>query len=337
MMVKRFMYGTLAIALATMTFVPVPSSEASGGVVGCAVGPGDDQCTFICPGFPILLAVWAYGGSLGAPVTLPGAVITGTCGTGSASCTADLGDFCTSTAATAGKLGTCTLDDLVIPDDAFGVCRNAGPAPVSDPSDAEPCPHATPHAHTYGSGGSTGARSDSASAGRTAGVTTVSDNNVLDCNGDGIGGDFDGDYEASLGGAFLGYGPWADEPICNYGLRTHGGTIVVSDLVFGPAVQFVIGADDTSGPVISTDPVTGETTCETDGAITPGDPTQDPTRDADDCLTPVINGADTDGAGTTCGAGGDGGYWVFLLGARVHEGGTGVTVNNPATQGTITA
>ena len=203
--------------------------------------------------------------------------------------------------------------------------------------------HESPHSHTYGFGGSTGARSDSATAGRTIGVTTVSDNNVADCDGDGAPGDFDGDYETGVGGGFFGYGPWANEPICKYGLATHGGTITVNDVVFGHDVQFVIGADDTSGPVITpvTDPTTGEPTgefiCETDGAITPGDPAQDPTRDADDCLTPVIDGGDTNGQGTTCGAGGDGGYWVFVIGARVHESGTGVTVNNPATAGTITA
>ena len=228
------------------------------------------------------------------------------------------------------------------PEDGDADEQDSGCDSPNDPSERrhgryEFCPHDSPHSHAYGAGGSTGARSDSASAGRTAGLTTVSDSNGVDCDFNGTPGDFDGDYETGIGGAFFGHGPWADEPLCGYGLRLHGGTITVNDIVFGHDVQFVIGADDTSGPVISTDPVTGETTCETDGAITPGDPAQDPTSDADDCLTPVIDGGDTGGTGTTCGAGGDGGYWVFLIGARVHEGGTGVTVTNPATMGTITA
>ena len=194
--------------------------------------------------------------------------------------------------------------------------------------------HSSPHSHTYGLGGSVGAKSDTATGGEEAGagVVTVMDSNANDCNGDGVPGDFDGDYETGVGGGFFGYGPWANEPTCNYGLAVHSGSVVVNDLVFGSAVAFVTGADDTSGPVISTDPVTGETTCTTDGSITPGDPGTDPTADADDCLSDVYTGS-----GSTCGAGGDGGYWVFLNGALVTEGSGGVGASNPPTAGTITA
>ena len=197
------------------------------------------------------------------------------------------------------------------------------------------CPsHSSPHSHTYGSGGSAGAKSDTATGGDEvgAGVVTVTETNPWDCDRDGEPGDFDGDYDAGVGGGFFGYGPWADEPTCNYGLTLHGATATVNDVVFGNAIAFVIGADDTSGPVVSVDPVTGETTCETSGSITPGEPATDPTADADDCLTGVYHGS-----GSTCGAGGDGGYWVFLNGALVSEGSGGAAVSNAPTSGTITA
>ena len=195
------------------------------------------------------------------------------------------------------------------------------------------CPHASPHSHTYGIGGSLGGRSDAASTGEFgAGFTSVTDANTADCDGDGIAGDLDGDYETGVGGGFFGYGPWANEPTCNYGLAIHGGTATVYDVVLAHAVAFVIGADDTGGPLIETDPVTGETTCSTDGSITPGDPGTDPTADADDCLTDVYVGS-----GTTCGAGGDGGYWVFLHGAFVSEDGGNPGFSIGPTTGTITA
>ena len=194
--------------------------------------------------------------------------------------------------------------------------------------------HDSPHSHTYGLGASVGARSDTVTGGDEvgAGIVTVFETNAWDCNGDGIPGDYDGDWETGVGGGFFGYGPWANEPTCNYGLAAHGASVVVNDVVFGSAIAFVIGADDTSGPAISVDPVTGETVCETDGSITPGDPTTDPTADADDCLTDVYVGS-----GTTCGAGGDGGYWVFLNGALVSEGAGGTGASNAPTAGTITA
>ena len=220
----------------------------------------------------------------------------------------------------------------------------------NDPSERrhgryEHCPHSSPHAHTYGSGGSAGAKSDTATGGDEAGagVVTVTDGNAVDCDNNGTPGDFDGDYDSGVGGAFFGYGPWADEPICNYGLWSHGGAVIsVNDVAFGSDIWFTIGADDTSGPVITpvTDPTTGqptgEFTCETDGSITPGDPATDPTADADDCLTEPQNLAQGS-TGETCGAGGDGGYWVFLSGLLVTEGVGGVGANNPPTAGTITA
>ena len=198
--------------------------------------------------------------------------------------------------------------------------------------------HFSPHSHTYGTGGSAGAQSQTVTGGDEfgAGIVTVSDTNQYDCDGDGIPGDFDGDYETGIGGAFFGYGPWHWGDPCNYGLAVHGGTVTVNDAVFGNNIAFVIGADDRTGPVVSTDPVTGETTCTTSGSITPcpdNDPNLcGPTDDPDDCLTPVFVGS-----GTTCGAGGDGGYWVFLSGVLVSEGTGGVGANNPPTAGTITA
>ena len=208
------------------------------------------------------------------------------------------------------------------------------PAKCKHPTTPCKLQHTSPHSHTYGFGGSAGARSDTVTGGDEvgAGVVTVFETNAADCDGDGVPGDYDGDWETGVGGGFFGYGPWANEPICNYGLAAHGASVVVNDVVFGKEIAFVIGADDTSGPVISTDPVTGETTCETDGSITPGDPTTDPTADADDCLTEVFIGQ-----GTTCGAGGDGGYWVFLNGALVSEGAGGTGASNAPTAGTITA
>ena len=211
-----------------------------------------------------------------------------------------------------------------------------------DPSESGPgpnsCTHFSPHSHSYGTGGSAGARSDTVTGGDEvgAGIVTVFDTNTADCDGDGLR-NFDGDYDSGVGGAFFGYGPWANEPTCNYGLAVHGGVVVaVNDVVFGADVWFTIGADDTSGPVVSVDPVTGETTCETDGSITPGDPATDPTADADDCLTAPQNLAQGS-SGATCGAGGDGGYWVFLNGLLVTESAGNPGANNAPTAGTITA
>ena len=200
--------------------------------------------------------------------------------------------------------------------------------------------HFSPHAHTYGTGGSAGANSQTVTGGDEvgAGIVTVTDTNQYDCDWDGIPGDFDGDYDTGVGGAFFGYGPWHWEAICNYGLAAHGGVVVsVNDVTFSADVWFRIGADDTSGPVISVDPVTGETSCETSGSITPGDPATDPTADPDDCLTEPQNLGRGVGTGATCGAGGDGGYWVFLSGALVTEGTGGVGANNAPTAGTIAA
>jgi hypothetical protein len=184
-----------------------------------------------------------------------------------------------------------------------------------DPSESagdDVCVHPSSHSHTYAFGGSLD----------LVGLASVIDTNAADCDQDGLPGDYDGDYDAGIGGAFFGYGPWASEPTCDYGLRTHGGSVFVHDMVWGSNIAFAIGADDTSGPVISTDPITGETTCETDGSITAGDPETDPTADADDCLHDALSW------GVTCGAGGDGGYWVFL---DAHP------PSNPPTVGIITA
>ena len=227
---------------------------------------------------------------------------------------------------TGGPVGTLHIHLL-----ASGIDACAGSAGESDPY--AHCPHDSPHSHTYGSSGGARGRSRTLGNGESgSGSTTVYEFNTMDCNGDGLPWDFDGDYETGSGGAFFGHGPWADEIICGYGLRTHGDTVTVNDVVFGGNVAFIIGADDTSGPVIRVDPVTGETSCSTDGSITPGDPTADPNADEDDCLTEVYVGS-----GKTCGHGGDGGYWVFLVTTGVDEGAGGTGASNPVTAGTITA
>lgn len=136
------------------------------------------------------------------------------------------------------------------------------------------------------------------------GSVRVLDTNVEDCDGDGVPGDFDGDYDGGYGGAFFGWGPWADEPVCRYGLNVHGPDVAVADFMFPPI--FELGADDMEGPFLFVDPSTGEVSCVTDGLISPG-------LDGDDCLTLPYGPSPFSGVtGTTCGAGGDGGYWVIL-------------------------
>lgn len=164
----------------------------------------------------------------------------------------------------------------------------------------------------------------------------VVDTNTVDCNFDAVPLDFDGDYDAGDHGGFFPYGPWATDPWCNYGLNLHHGpTVVVSDLVFGSNVAFLVGVNDYAGPIMIYDPSTGVFICETDGLISPS-------VDWDDCLSD----ADPWGPGyqpyygvgyNACGAGGgDGGFWVILLETYVEENGY-VLVANPHTAGTIVA
>ena len=143
------------------------------------------------------------------------------------------------------------------------------------------------------------------------GAVIVTEGNTADCDGDGVPFDYDGDYETGIGGGFFGYGPWANEATCQYGLRLHGGVVNVFGLLSTDA--FVTGADDQSGPIVIPDVINGGNICETDGSITPGDPAVDPAADADDCLSPIF----VFGSGSACGAGGDGGYWVIILTAAV--------------------
>lgn len=109
--IRLLILGTaLLTALSTL---PAPTASALPN--GCAVGPGDDTCTFLCTsGF---VTVTAFGGSAGA-------VITGTCGIGGATCFAPPGGFCTARAPSLGVRGLCVLDDLDDPPlaDAFGFC-----------------------------------------------------------------------------------------------------------------------------------------------------------------------------------------------------------------------
>lgn len=148
------------------------------------------------------------------------------------------------------------------------------------------------------------------------GTVVARDGNVADCDNDGILLDYDGDLEQGLNGAFFGYGLWAYEPNCQYDLKTHGATVTVTGTTLPPnpvvqGIAFVTTADDTQGPIIIEDPTNpGFFICVADGIVTPGDPTVDPTADADDCISQIYV---TPATGTACGAGGDGGYWVTLL------------------------
>lgn len=158
---------------------------------------------------------------------------------------------------------------------------------------------------------------------------TVWDGTVSDCNpSDGVPGDFDGDYDFGMNGAFFGYGQWVQAD-CDYDLNAHGPNVVQNDFVFGSTLGYHTGEVDQAGPVQVDDPITGVSFCETDGLISPGDPATDPTADPDDCLSDLFIGS-----GTTCGfGGGDGGFWVIL----VVPVSPGPGIGNPPTGGTITA
>ena len=152
--------------------------------------------------------------------------------------------------------------------------------------------------HWYGA--STSVDVDVAGMASGIGAVWVTDTNAEDCDGDGVVADYDGDNDLGVGGGVFGWGPWADSPECGWRYNVHGPRVHVTDVVLAD-VPFVLGEDDQDGPIVATDPETGETTCTTSGSITPGE-------DADDCLTPVLRGS-----GRTCGTGGgDGVFWVFL-------------------------
>ena len=354
----------LGIMVALLT-VFVPQTNASGLANGCSVTATPvasvATCTFIlCPA----------GFIAGAAVVTAtsGATITVACAA-TASCTAEPLANCRVTVVNpANSMGTCTI---VAPEGAaaYGRCGTITPPPPAtcanlldddgdgrtdmedpgcvhpgdsseeDPASGHPgCPAEA--VHTYGSGSSIGGRSATVTGGDDvgAGLVTVTDTNEADCNFDDVPGDWDGDYDAGVGGGAFGWGPWADEAICNNLLNVHGPNVVVNDVVFGATITFVVGEDDQSGPVVipvdeDGDGVPEGHICETSGSITPGDPATDPTADPDDCLSVQFTGT-----GATCGSGGgDGLFWVFLDGAFVDENGGGAEVKNPPTTGTITA
>lgn len=155
-----------------------------------------------------------------------------------------------------------------------------------------------------------------------AGVIWVADTNLVDCDGDGTPADWDGDYNVGEGGAAFGWGPWASDPDCGFGVFVHGPYVLVSDVTFAE-VAFTIGEDDMDGPQVVTD-ATGATTCMTDGMITPD-------MDPDDCISPVYVTR-----GQTCGTGGgDGLYWVFI--GFTSEGGPIPSKVRGATTGFVVA
>ena len=192
-----------------------------------------------------------------------------------------------------------------------------------------PCPDQP--THTYEGAGGFAANASSHGVLIAAGYVLVKDTNTGDC---GTGpADWDGDYDSGTGGAFFGHGAWASDPDCNYRLNVHGPNVAVNDVVFGNAIAFVTAENDRDGPTKIWNPATETWVCETDGSIRPGDPAENPAADPDDCVSEVFVGS-----GTTCGSGGgDGGYWVVLMGAFGDEADGGVALSNPPTTGTITA
>jgi len=199
------------------------------------------------------------------------------------------------------------------------------------------CPGANQPVHTYGLPGSVGANSNTLSeqtgsspvgsiGGASAGLTTVQDTNTADCNGDGQPGDFDGDLDVGVGGAFFGSSTaWDDAFGCGYDLNVHATSGTATD-VTGLPVSGSYGVDDVAGPVVVTDPTTGATvSCQTDGGITPD-------TDGNDCLNAWVN---TWSAGACASTGGDDGYWLFLN-TQVSEDG-GVVTAQTATTGTLAA
>ena len=309
-----------AVLLLLGSVLPMPTATAN----SCSLGPGDDACVVWCY-VGSVLTVSGYGG-------IGGAIFGITCGGSSTSCIALPTQTCTAPPAVAlgNGSGRCFVDDLDDPThaDATGSCATTR---VDAPGSLNPCPDQP--VHTYGSGGSAGGQSASATGGDDfgVGIVTVTDTNTGDC-GTGPAG-WDGDYDSGVGGAAFGYGAWAQDPDCNYLLNVHGPNVAVFDVVFGSAIGFVVGESDQGGPIKVIDPETGAVVCETDGSISPcpdNDPTQcGPTDDPDDYLTEPFFGEGVNG-GT---GGGDGLYWVFLSGFFVDE----TTPSNPPTAGTITA
>ncbi len=195
--------------------------------------------------------------------------------------------------------------------------------------------------HTYGSSMALGTNSNTLSEqtsgaptgsveGGGAGFVTVQDSNVADCNGDGIPGDYDGDYDIGTGGGFFGSSSeWDTADNCGYDLSVHASTGTATDISSLP-VGGVFGVDDVAGPVVVTDPNSGATvSCQVDGSITPG-------TDANDCLNVWVN-TWSPGSDPVCaiGHGGDDGYWLILQ-SGVSENGGSVTAAT-ATTGTLAA
>ena len=186
--------------------------------------------------------------------------------------------------------------------------------------------------HQYGVASSAGVRSATLLGGgaRGAGASFVTDSNVADCDGDGVPGDWDGDYDLGTGVAFFGYGQWAEDPDCDYGLNVHGPNVVVNDAAYGLGLGFVVVEVSQQGPTKVPVDDDGDGTpegyvCETEGVFNPTSP--------NGCVSRRFVGT-----GHTCGAGGgDGGYWVVLDGFFVDENGGFPTMGPSPTVGTVTA
>lgn len=185
--------------------------------------------------------------------------------------------------------------------------------------------------HQYGLASSVGVRSATLLGGTWAlGAPMVTDSNVADCDGDGIPGDWDGDYDLGVGVAFFGYGQWAEDPDCDYGLNVHGPNVIVNDAVYGLGLGFVVVEVSQQGPTKVPVDDDGDGTpdryvCETEGVLNPSM--------GNGCVSPRFVGT-----GHTCGpGGGDGGYWVVLDGFLVEENGGFPTGGPSPTAGTVTA
>ncbi len=248
------------------------------------------------------------------------------------------------------------------------------------------CVGANQPVHTYNVAGSLGANSNTLSeqtsgaptgsvGGASAGFVTVQDTNTVDCNGDHVPGDFDGDLDAGVGGGFFGSSTeWDLADNCGYDLNVHSTSGVATDTVV-LHVGGTWGVDDTGGPIVV--PVKGDIS-DAVGALlpAPAGSTADDALDAaegivetqapavEDALDPITDGPDgavceTDGSITpdtdahdclhvwvdtwspgpdpvcAIGHGGDDGYWLFLQSGVSED--SGGAMSQAATIGTLAA
>src|SRR5581483_7686569 len=111
------------------------------------------------------------------------------------------------------------------------------------------CVGANQPVHTYGSSVTVGVNSHTLATSGGAGNVLVDDTNTADCNNDGISSDFDGDFDAGVGGGFFGStNAWDVADGCGYDLNVHTSTGTVTDITSLP-VSGNFGVDDVAGPI----------------------------------------------------------------------------------------